>query len=66
MTLLADLDALFTDHRRCGHLDAGVDGPVVWIACECGARMARRVDEEDNCDATDACAEIAVVLGNRA
>jgi hypothetical protein len=44
---LTDLDAFFTDHRQCGDLDAGVDGPVVWIACDCGARMARRVDEGD-------------------
>jgi hypothetical protein len=30
-----------------GDLDAGVDGPVVWIACDCGARIARRADEGD-------------------
>jgi hypothetical protein len=47
MSLLTDLDAFFTD-MRCGDLDAGVDGPVVWIACECGASMARRVDEADD------------------
>jgi hypothetical protein len=41
VSLLTDLDAFFTEHRRCGELDAGVDGPVVWIACECGARIAR-------------------------
>jgi hypothetical protein len=29
MTLLTDLDAFFTEHGRCGDLDAGVDGPVV-------------------------------------
>lgn len=29
-------------------LDAGIDGPIVWIACDCGARMARRVGEEDD------------------
>jgi len=27
-------------------LDAGIDEAVVWISCECGARMARRVDED--------------------
>jgi hypothetical protein len=27
MSLLADLDAFFTEHQRCGDLDAGVDGP---------------------------------------
>ena len=47
MSLLADLDAFSTEHRCCGDLDAGVEGPVVWIACDCGARMARRVDEGD-------------------
>jgi hypothetical protein len=47
VSLLTDLDAFFTEHGRCGDLDAGVDGPVVWIACECGASMARRVDEGD-------------------
>jgi hypothetical protein len=38
---LTDLDAFFTDHRRCGELDAGVDGLLVWFDCECGARIAR-------------------------
>jgi hypothetical protein len=47
MSLLTDLDAFFTDHSQCGELDARVEGPVVWIACPCGARMARRVDERD-------------------
>jgi hypothetical protein len=47
VSLLTQLDAFFTDHRQCGDLAAGVDGPVVWIACECGARMARRADKGD-------------------
>jgi hypothetical protein len=46
VSLLTELDACFTD-RASGDLDAGVDGAVVWIACDCGARMARRVDERD-------------------
>ena len=54
MSLLTELDAFFTDHHDCGDLDAGIDGPIVWIACDCGVRMTRRVDEEDNRDATDA------------
>ncbi len=29
MTLLTELDAFFTEHGRCGDLDAGVDGPIV-------------------------------------
>jgi hypothetical protein len=45
VSLLDELDAFFTDHHHCGDLGAGVDGPIVWIACDCGARMARRVEE---------------------
>jgi hypothetical protein len=41
VSLLTELDAFFTDRRQCGELDAGVDGPIVWIACECGATVAR-------------------------
>jgi hypothetical protein len=48
MSLLTELDAFFSDHRQWGDLDADVDGPIVWIACDCGARMARRVDEADD------------------
>jgi len=47
VSLLTELDAFFTDHRQCGDLDAGVDGPIVWIACECGASIARRADVDD-------------------
>jgi hypothetical protein len=47
VSLLTDLDAFFTEHRRCGELDADVDGAIVWMACDCGASMARRVDEDD-------------------
>jgi hypothetical protein len=46
VSLLTELDAFFTDHQRCGDLDASVDDPIFWIACPCGARMARRVDEQ--------------------
>jgi hypothetical protein len=47
--LLTELDAFFTEHQRCGDLDAGVDGPIVWMACDCGAtsdRMERTVPIE--------------------
>jgi hypothetical protein len=27
VSLLIELDAFFTEHGRCGDLDAGVDGP---------------------------------------
>ena len=47
MSVLTELDAFFTDHHHFGDLDAGVDCPIVWIACSCGASMARRVDESD-------------------
>jgi hypothetical protein len=46
VSLLTDLDAFFTEHRGCGDLDAGVDGPVVWMSCDDGASIARRVDED--------------------
>jgi hypothetical protein len=45
VNLLTDVNAFFTEHMRCGDLDAGVDGAIGWITCECGARMARRTDE---------------------
>jgi hypothetical protein len=46
VSLLTDLDAFFTEHSRCGDLDAGVEGRL--IACDCGASMARRVDADDD------------------
>jgi hypothetical protein len=46
MSLLTELNAFFTDHRRCVDLDAGVDGRIVSITCYCGARMARLAAEE--------------------
>jgi hypothetical protein len=47
MSLLTELDAFFTDHHRCGDLDGGADCEIVWMACTCGASIARRVDEDD-------------------
>jgi hypothetical protein len=46
VSLLTELDAFYLDHRRCRALEAGVEGPVVWFDCECGASMARRADLE--------------------
>ena len=46
MSLLTNLDAFSTEHRRCGDLDAGVGWPIVWIACPCGASMARWADDD--------------------
>ena len=50
VSLLTDLDAFDLDHRWCGDLEAGVEGPVVWFDCECGARTARRADDGDVLD----------------
>jgi hypothetical protein len=47
VTLLGRADAFYLDHRRGGELEAGVEGSVVWIACDCGASIARRADEDD-------------------
>ena len=46
VTLLTELDAFYLDPCRCGELQAGLDGPVVWIACACRASMARRAEDE--------------------
>jgi hypothetical protein len=48
VSLRTELNAVFTERMRCGELDAGVEDTVVWITCDCGARMARRVDEPDD------------------
>jgi hypothetical protein len=47
VSLLTDLDAFSTEHRRCGDLGGGVDDVMVWIACDCGASMASCVDDDD-------------------
>ena len=40
--LFAALDAFLQEHRRCGELDGVVEGDrVVWMACDCGATLAR-------------------------
>ena len=48
MSLLTKLDVFYLDHRLCGELDAGVDGPFVWIGCECGVTVVRRANEDDH------------------
>jgi hypothetical protein len=41
MTDLAlDIDAFYLEHGRGGDLDAGVEGEVIWIACDCGASIS--------------------------
>jgi len=42
MSLLIDLDAFLAVHGRCGGLEAGVDGPVVWMSSSCDATVAHR------------------------
>jgi hypothetical protein len=44
VSLLTELEAFYTEHRRCGDLDGGVEEPVVWFDCECGAMIGRLVD----------------------
>ncbi len=44
--LLTDLDAFLQEHCRCGDLEGGVDDAVVWMACDCGAQLVRRVERE--------------------
>ena len=41
--LLAALDAFVQEHRRCGWLDGGVDAGRVWMTCDCGAMIVRRL-----------------------
>jgi hypothetical protein len=41
--LLAALDAFVQEHRRCGELDSDVADGVVWMACECGAMIFRKI-----------------------
>jgi hypothetical protein len=42
VTLLADRDAFYQEHERCGDRDSGLDGDRVWMACDaCGAVINR-------------------------
>jgi hypothetical protein len=43
--VLAAVDAFLQEHRRCGELEGGIDGDVVWMSCECGARITRPLVE---------------------
>ena len=40
------LCAFFEEHRRCGQLDGGVEDERLWMTCECGAALARSLDEK--------------------
>jgi hypothetical protein len=51
--LLADLDAFYLEHRRCGELETEIsEGGSGWIvmACSCGAQLARRIAGEEFLD----------------
>jgi hypothetical protein len=50
VSLLTEPDAFYTEHRRCGELEVGVEGPTVWFDCECGARIAGRAGDGDVLD----------------
>ena len=39
--LLAAIDALVQEHRRCGELVGGVEGNMVWMSSDCGAGLAQ-------------------------
>jgi hypothetical protein len=54
VSLLTDLDAFSTEHRRCGDLACGVDRDIVWMARDCGASIARRVHENEHARRTSA------------
>jgi hypothetical protein len=45
MSLLTELNAYYTEHRRCRELNGGLDGPVVWFDCSGGARIGHHVTE---------------------
>ena len=51
MSLLTQLDAFYTEHRRCGDLDRRRRWPDCLASLLLRARMTRRVDEAD--DAAD-------------
>lgn len=43
-TLRTGLDTS-SPSTACGELDVGVDDAMVWLACQRGAKMARRADK---------------------
>jgi hypothetical protein len=48
--LLAALDAFMQEHRRCGVLDSDVDCDWVWMACDCGAKIAHPIQPDEPLD----------------
>ena len=43
MWALADLDAFYLEHRRCGRLDTDIENGRVWMTCDCRAVLFRAV-----------------------
>jgi len=53
VALLCDLEAFFSEHRRCGDLESEVsDGEPGWvvITCTCGAKIARHIPTDSSLD----------------
>jgi hypothetical protein len=51
--LLADLDALYLEHRPCGELEAEISGDeaaCIVMAFSCGAQLARRIEGAESLD----------------
>jgi hypothetical protein len=46
--LLAALDAFVQEQRRCGELDSGGDDCHIWMACDCGATIARPIQRPES------------------
>ncbi len=46
--LLAALDAFLQEHRRCGEPEGGIDEAVVWMTCDCGARLVHPAERQAN------------------
>jgi hypothetical protein len=47
VSLLTDLHGFYTEHRLRGDLDVGVYWEIVWMSRDCGASIARHVDDDD-------------------
>jgi hypothetical protein len=50
MSPLTDITAFVTEHLGCGRVNLTVEGAIVTVACQCGARMTRPLDEDRPAD----------------
>jgi hypothetical protein len=46
VSLLTELYAFFTKHRRCSDLDSAVKNDRIWLTCTCGAAISRRINDD--------------------